>query len=187
MPDFHRTIGRERRERVSHDDWSGDASVNSRRRVNSTVRHLLCCTKVTNGNRSLTTSSFAYELALFVRCNHSICLWSLPWAANGSASRLYAASLGGTALDYRLVVALRQSQASRRLGLRYGVLPLSRMAARDAVLSRQDARRQRASYYLGFYWRLLWCGYRWDHRFGSGCCSQRTTIIVGRCRTNRCR
>jgi len=30
-------VGRERRERVSHHNWSGDAFVNSRRRVNSTV------------------------------------------------------------------------------------------------------------------------------------------------------
>jgi len=34
-PGFHQTIGRERRERVSHHNWSGDAFVNSRRRVNS--------------------------------------------------------------------------------------------------------------------------------------------------------
>jgi len=31
-------VGRERRERVSHHNWPGDACVNSRRRVNSTVR-----------------------------------------------------------------------------------------------------------------------------------------------------
>jgi len=30
-------VGRERRGRVSHDNWSGDAFVKSRRRVNSTV------------------------------------------------------------------------------------------------------------------------------------------------------
>ena len=30
-------VGRERRSRVSHHDWSGDAFVDSRRRVNSTV------------------------------------------------------------------------------------------------------------------------------------------------------
>jgi len=30
-------VGRERRERVSHHDWSGDAFLNSRRRVNSAV------------------------------------------------------------------------------------------------------------------------------------------------------
>jgi hypothetical protein len=34
-------VGRERRERVSHHDWSDDAFVNSRRRVNSNVRLLL--------------------------------------------------------------------------------------------------------------------------------------------------
>ena len=33
-------VGRERRERVSHHDWSGDAFVNSRRRVNSNVMRL---------------------------------------------------------------------------------------------------------------------------------------------------
>jgi hypothetical protein len=33
-------VGRERRERVSHHNWSGDASLNLRRRVNFTVaRH----------------------------------------------------------------------------------------------------------------------------------------------------
>jgi hypothetical protein len=30
-------VGRERRERVSHHNWSGDARLNSRRRVNSAV------------------------------------------------------------------------------------------------------------------------------------------------------
>jgi len=33
-------VGRERRERVSHHNWSGDAGLNSRRRVNSDVRRV---------------------------------------------------------------------------------------------------------------------------------------------------
>jgi hypothetical protein len=33
-------VGRERRERVSHHDWCGDAFVKSRRRVNYDVRRL---------------------------------------------------------------------------------------------------------------------------------------------------
>src|SRR5690242_19100853 len=32
--DAQQIVGRERRERVSHHDWSGDACLNSRRRVN---------------------------------------------------------------------------------------------------------------------------------------------------------
>jgi len=43
-------VGRERRGRVSHDDWSGDAFVNSRRRVNSAVMllssHRLACAMI---------------------------------------------------------------------------------------------------------------------------------------------
>jgi hypothetical protein len=35
--DSEQIVGRERRERVSHSDWSGDGFVNSRRRVNSAV------------------------------------------------------------------------------------------------------------------------------------------------------
>ena len=38
----YQIVGRERRERVSHLDLSGDAGMKSRRRVNSTVRRCLC-------------------------------------------------------------------------------------------------------------------------------------------------
>src|SRR5438445_3582578 len=40
-PDFHRTIGRERRERVSQLAWCGEGCFDSRRRVNSNVMPLV--------------------------------------------------------------------------------------------------------------------------------------------------
>ena len=40
-PDFHRTIGRERRERLSQLAWCAEGCFDSRRRVNSTVRRRL--------------------------------------------------------------------------------------------------------------------------------------------------
>src|SRR5438105_12811245 len=40
-PDFHRTIGRERRERLSQLAWRGEGCFDLRRRVNSTVMSLL--------------------------------------------------------------------------------------------------------------------------------------------------
>src|ERR1041385_5704317 len=46
-------IGRERRERVSHHDWSGDGFVKSRRRVNSTVIPLLMTMKIRTVTRPL--------------------------------------------------------------------------------------------------------------------------------------
>ena len=53
--DVEQIVGRERRERVSHHDWSGDACLNSRRRVNSTVRRLLLTMKNTpNQSRIIT-------------------------------------------------------------------------------------------------------------------------------------
>src|SRR5438445_7818280 len=45
-PDFHRTIGRERRERVSQLAWCGEGCFDSRRRVNSSVMLLTDMTQV---------------------------------------------------------------------------------------------------------------------------------------------
>jgi hypothetical protein len=41
MDDAQQIVGRERRERLSHQTWCGEGCVDSRRRVNSTVRLLL--------------------------------------------------------------------------------------------------------------------------------------------------
>src|SRR5262244_1911271 len=45
--------------------------------------------QVTNGSRSLTTNFFPDGLALLIRCNHSVRIWSLSRAANRNAAGLH--------------------------------------------------------------------------------------------------
>ena len=62
-------VGRERRERVSHHDWSGDASLNSRRRVNSTVM----CFSLPTINRAIIWALLLLALPVFAHSQQPTC------------------------------------------------------------------------------------------------------------------
>ena len=51
--DTQQIVGRERRVRVSHHDWAGDACLNSRRRVNSDVGSHRCLNLAFSNQKNL--------------------------------------------------------------------------------------------------------------------------------------
>jgi hypothetical protein len=68
--DAEQIVGRERRERLSQLAWRGGGCFGSRRRVNSTVRHLRL-SEIDHGRLSV-PNRFSDGLALFIRASHSV-------------------------------------------------------------------------------------------------------------------
>jgi hypothetical protein len=60
MDAIEQIVGRERRELVSHHEWSGDGLMNSRRRVNSTVRAHRCV-RTASGSDPIINSSCVFD------------------------------------------------------------------------------------------------------------------------------